>query len=515
MNKRNFIYATHKEMIGDLAIAGRSLTDLIEEIQHTFLGDERPWIIGFSGGKDSTCILSLIYFAVKSLKKEQRSKKPIYIVSSDTLVETPVVVDQMNGILKAVEKQGKKDGILITGNPVHPKHNETFWVNLLGKGYPAPQQKFRWCTERMKIDPVSNFIKNTAATSGEVILALGSRSKESASRSQVIDKHRIKGTSLGRHSTLSNAFTYMPIVDWDADEVWEYLLSAPCPWGGDNMNLFDLYKGSNQGECPLVIDKSTPSCGNSRFGCWTCTVVTKDRALEGLIDSGEVWMKALLNFRNKIYQSTDPAKKKQYRNWKRRTGRVSYISGHDINDDENDEIRHIPGPYWLKVRQEWLHELLSIEKELNEQGHKIELIKTFEIEAIRQEWLRDPNEPDWEDSLPRLYHNVYPEKHIDWVENDAGVFTSHDSKLLKELSEKHDIPSELLLKLLEEEIHVTGLGSRRGILKKLESILKRDWDSLDKINKRNQATKKQDLYKEQIENTKNQYEEVCTWAEID
>ncbi len=505
MTKQNYIYSSHQEMVDGLVIGGRPITELIKEIQHTYLGDERPWIVGFSGGKDSTCILSLIYYAVKSLKKSQR-KKPIYVVSSDTLVETPVVVDQISDVLEIVEKQGTQDGLIITGHPVHPKSRETFWVNLLGKGYPAPTQKFRWCTERMKIDPVSTFIKQTAAKSGEVILALGSRSKESASRSQVIAKHRIQGTSLGRHSSLSNAFTYMPIVDWDADEVWEYLLSAPCPWGGSNKNLFELYKGSNQGECPMVIDKTTPSCGNSRFGCWTCTVVTKDRALEGLIDSGQVWMKALLDFRNKIYVSTKPENKKQYRNWKRRTGRVSYISGHDINNDENDEIRHIPGPYWLRVRKEWLVELLTIEKKLNEAGHKIELIKPSEIEAIRQEWLRDPNEPDWEDSLPKLFHGVYRNVHIDWVENDAGVFTAHDSQLLRELSEAHDVPSELILKLLEEEINVIGLGKRRGILQKLESILKRDWDSLDIVNKRNQETKKQDLYKEQIDETKSAYE---------
>ena len=125
MTKVNYIYATHKEMVSDLSIAGRKLSELIEEIQHTYLGDERPWIVGFSGGKDSTCILSLIYFAVKSLKKSQRTK-PIYVVSSDTLVETPVVVDQIHDVLEVVEKQGHKDGLIISGHPVYPKSNETY-----------------------------------------------------------------------------------------------------------------------------------------------------------------------------------------------------------------------------------------------------------------------------------------------------------------------------------------------------------------------------------------------------
>ena len=135
----------------------------------------------------------------------------------------------------------------------------------------------------------------------------------------------------------------MPIQDWSADEVWQYLLGAPCPWGSENWELFDLYKGSNQGECPLVIDTSTPSCGNSRFGCWTCTVVTEDKALHGLIDSGMDWMKPLLDFRNELYQSTIPENKTKYRNYKRRTGRVSYINSSDINDDSQGTVKHIPG----------------------------------------------------------------------------------------------------------------------------------------------------------------------------
>ena len=100
--KETFIYQSHSDMVADLEVAGRPLSDLIDEIQLTFLADERPWIIGFSGGKDSTCILSLIYFAIQTLPKPKRHLKPIYIVSSDTLVETPVVVDQINRVLQPV-----------------------------------------------------------------------------------------------------------------------------------------------------------------------------------------------------------------------------------------------------------------------------------------------------------------------------------------------------------------------------------------------------------------------------
>src|SRR5690606_135511 len=161
-----------------------------------------------------------------------------------------------------------------------------------------------------------------------------------------------------------------------------------------------LYKDSSAGECPLVIDTNTPSCGNSRFGCWTCTVVTKDRAIEGLIDSGEVWLKKLKSFRNKLYNTTLPENKNEVRNFKRRTGRVSYARG-AVDNDNITEIKTIPGPYLLEFRKKWLKELLTIEKNLIEEGRKIQLIRPEELHAIRREWMFDPNEPDWSDELPK------------------------------------------------------------------------------------------------------------------
>lgn len=484
-----FIFPSHADMLSSLSLGRRPLADLVREIQHIYQSDDRPWIVGFSGGKDSTCVLSLIYAAVKEIPKAKRHKH-VYVVSSDTLVETPVVVDMINTTLDRINTAAEKDKLPISAHPVYPKTDQTFWVNLIGKGYPAPNQTFRWCTERMKIDPVSSFILDKVASFGEVVVVLGSRSQESNSRAQVIAKHKIDGSALSRHSSLPNAYTYMPIEDWSADEVWEYLLSAPCPWGGSNKQLFELYKGSNQGECPLVIDKSTPSCGNSRFGCWTCTVVTDEKALHGLIESGADWMSPLLAFRNKLYQSRQPENSKEYRNYRRRTGRVSYNAG-DIRDDSVTEVRHVPGPYWMRVRQEFLKELLEIEKEIRSSGRDIELITRPELHEIRKEWLRDPNEPDWEDSLPAIYRDVYgAENDLDWIENDAGAFTKLDASVLEELAVKHNVPAALIRKLIEAELQVSGLGRRKGILQTLEQILRQDWEELEAVNQRNVGLRK-------------------------
>ena len=504
MNDEVFLYESHDKLIDDLSIAGRPLKDLIREIQEIYLSDLRPWIIGFSGGKDSTTILSLIYFALLQLKSSLR-RKHVYVVSSDTLVETPVVVDVIKDVLDLINNKADELDMPMSAHPVHPKPDQTFWVNLLGRGYPAPSSKFRWCTERMKIDPVSNFITEQVMNHGEVIVVLGSRSQESNTRAQVIAKHKIDGSNLGRHDSLPNSFSYMPIEDWSADDVWEYLMSAPCPWGGSNRRLFELYKGSNQGECPLVIDKSTPSCGNSRFGCWTCTVVSKDRAMHGMIESGEKWMAPLLNFRNELHRSIQPENAKEFRNDKRRTGRITI----DTKNKESDVGKHIRGPYWLAKRKEWVKELLTIERRLCEEGHDMALIQRDELQAIRQEWLKDPNEPDWEDSMPAIYAEVYPDDPIDWIENDAGAFSEPDVVLLRELEAKHNVPAELIMKLLEVELSQIGASKRRGVLQQLDSMLAMDWEGFDIVNERIQKRRKiSNLYDKTLERIQQEYKET-------
>lgn len=484
MTKSKTLYSSMDEMLTATSMAGRPLPDLIQEIQSLYLEDEKPWVVGFSGGKDSTTILSLIYVAIQKLKPSVRHKH-IYVISSDTLVETPMVVDMINGVLDLINEKAKSSKLPFSAHKVHPKMDQTFWSNLLGKGYPAPTQNFRWCTERMKINPVSEFILDKVTRFGEVVVVLGARSDESISRAKVIAKHKIDGSSLSRHSSLPGAFTYLPINDWTFDDVWMYLLGAPAPWGGDHFELFELYKDSSAGECPLVIDTSTPSCGNSRFGCWTCTVVTKDRAMEGLIESGETWLQELKDFRDELFQSTIPKNKEKYRNFKRRTGKVQYAHK-SINDDSSIELKTIPGPYWMETRQLWLRELLTIEKKLRDEGRDIRLIQPEELYAIRREWMFDPNEPDWGDSLPKIYREIYGVD-LNWADQDVGAFTQADADLLKELEGRHQVPAELAMKLIELELSMDGLGKRVGMMNKIDSLLNQDWGSLEDIKAKMKA----------------------------
>ena len=475
-----FLYRSSQEQARDLRLAGRPLSDLLIEIRDLYFDDDRPWVIGFSGGKDSTAILQLVYSVLLSLSQDQRHK-PVFVVSSDTRVETPVVVDLLSQTLDELNENAKSTNIPLTAHTVKPEVDQSFWVNLLGKGYAAPTKSFRWCTERMKINPINAFITDKVAKFGEVVVILGARRAESSTRAQVLAKHRIDGSRLAKHTSLPNAYVYTPIDDWTADEVWEYLMSAPRPWGGTNRPLLELYKGSNAGECPIVIDTSTPSCGNSRFGCWTCTVVTEDKAMESLVEQGEEWMKPLLEFRNLLAETTRPDRKNEFRNFRRRTGKVT-IARNGVKEDEEGKLvkKHVPGPYWMRYRREWLESILTLQRDLFKRDPEIELISEEEVHAIRREWLNDPNEPDWEDCLPAIYRRVY-DRDLDWVDRDAGAFSQMDIELLAELEDKYGVPAALVQKLLDLTVSMDGLAKRRGMSDRIHATLSQDWGSLASI----------------------------------
>lgn len=486
--------------------SGRYLSEYIADTQRVYLADNRPWVIGYSGGKDSSAVMVLIYMALLGLKPDERHK-PVFVVASDTLVETPIVVNHVNNSLEAIERGAKRDNLPITSHKVVPKTNETFWANLLGKGYPAPTRSFRWCTNRMKIDPVSTFITDKVSQYDEVIVVLGSRSQESASRAQVITKHKIDGTVLAKHTTLSNAFIYTPIDTWHVDDVWKilrlchlekketpngirnkwfdkYNLEWENPWGGKNLILWNLYRDSSgQGECPMVIDETTPSCGNSRFGCWTCTVVTKDRAMESLIKHGEQWMKPLLDLRNKLAETTIIEDKGKYRSHIRRDGRMAFKTLTIDGKKEMTESNTF-GPYLLSFRQQFLKELLETQHQLSETKNAVELITVPELHVIRHEWLNDPNEPDWEDSLPQIFNDVFGYD-LDWSVDDTNQFSHEEAKLINALSPKYDVAPQMIKKLIDLETSMSGLSRRTGIFNKIGRIVQQDWESAEEIIEKN------------------------------
>ncbi len=343
--------------------------EVVDEIKEQYLEDSTPWVIGFSGGKDSTALLQLIFYALKEIPPNLLTKE-VHVLSNDTLVENPNVVKFLDEQLTKIELIGRNE--LFAHNPSlfnvcksTPRLEDTFWLNLIGKGYPSPNRWFRWCTERMKINPTNDYILSTVNQHGQAIIVLGTRKAESSNRSASMQQYEIPGVRLRQHK-LANAFVFAPIANMSNKEVWTYLINTENPWGADNQQLLDLYRSASDiMECPLVIDNTTASCGNSRFGCWVCTVVDKDRSMGHMITNGEEWMQPLIEFRDWLYVIRDDETKRS--KWRR---------------NNQPGI----GPFTMETRKEILERLLKVE---NKVGHQF--ISQQELMAIQYQWNYDGN----------------------------------------------------------------------------------------------------------------------------
>lgn len=301
------------------------IDDILEEMKMVYKNDKRPWVIGYSGGKDSTAVVQLVFTMLQNLPKAERHKD-VFIVSSDTLIENPIVLGYLKHNSQLINEGARNADIPLYTHMVHPDYDNTYWTNIIGKGLPTPTSiRFRWCTERLKIKPSNTFIEDKVKENGEVVVLLGVRKTESIARGIRIKRREIDGYLLTPHVTLDNTYVYNPIVELTTDDVWEVLLSnnGITPWGTSNNDLFALYAGGDGGECPFTTtnDKETPSCGNSRFGCWICTVVNKDKSLTGFIKSGESWLQPLLDFREWIISIRN---RHEYRMQYRRDGNHYY-----------------------------------------------------------------------------------------------------------------------------------------------------------------------------------------------
>ena len=440
----------------------KTVQDIYQQIQEVYLSNSYPWVVGYSGGKDSTATLQLVWYAVRSLPAEKRTK-PIYVISSDTLVENPSIALYLDATLTKINEAAVTQGLPIEARKVSPELEDTFWVKLIGYGYPAPSKRFRWCTERLKIMPANRFILSKVSEFGKVIVVLGSRRSESATRAQVMALHKIDGLGLSRHTTLPGALVFTPVEDFSADDVWQYLFQVQNPWGGNNRDLAALYQSAQAGECPLVIDTSTPSCGNSRFGCWVCTVVNHDKTMSSMIDNGDTWMEPLLEFRNLLAETQIPSVKLEVRDLKRRSGKVSY---------KKSDGTPIPGPYRFEFRKQLLEKLLQTQQRIREHDPSFEAIRLEEMVEIQRIWVLEAN--DWSRSAERIYERVTGNA-ITLYSDDLASTGENEDEVVTACAEEFGVSAEMLKRLLTSELEFSGMARRAGIFERLEGVLREEW----------------------------------------
>ncbi len=508
-------------------------------IKRVYLQDDMPWIIGYSGGKDSTCTTQIIIDTLMDMNDENIAlHKKVYVISSDTMVETPMIIDTIAETIAKINRLADNFKLPVEAHIIRPEISKSFWANLIGRGYPCPNQMFRWCTDRLKIEPANKFIESLINKYGETVMILGVREGESNSRDRVLDNHTIEGKDLMRHTTQANSFVFAPIRNFTKDDVWNYLLTTDSPWGSDNTKLFKLYQDSLTGEeCPMMIsdeDKKKTTCGNSRFGCWVCTVVNEDKSLTGFIKSGVKWLTPLLEYRNWLYSIRDeksrrmhcrrngslyyarvgtdtdgniviPSKGRRTRNaihkkvnaWVDDDNEVwqvfengdveqaakNYIVNNNIDLRSGDEPKIIikklddeyyrlgVGPFTLDTRKEILDRLLQVQHGLHN-GYT--LIKMEELKMIQKLWYE---EGDLNNSVFNIYKKYYDNYEI--VSDDIQLLNQEDYMYLMRICEKNDVDFSMFKELLDLEKTNIGYRRRSEVIKQIRERLNQEYLSID------------------------------------
>lgn len=509
-----------------------------ERIKRVYLQDKLPWIIGYSGGKDSTCTTQIIIDSLLDLSDSNIPlHKKVYVISSDTMVETPMIIDTIVDTISKINILAQKYNLPIEATIIQPEISKSFWVNLIGRGYPCPNQTFRWCTDRLKIEPANKFIESLINKYGEAVMILGVREGESNSRDRVLDNHTIEGKDLMRHTTQANSFVFAPIRNFTKDDVWNYLLTTKSPWGSDNTKLFKLYQDSLTGEeCPIMMsedDKKKTTCGNSRFGCWVCTVVNEDKSLSGFIKSGVKWLKPLLDYRNWLFSIRDeqsrrthcrrngslyfsklntdmdgniviPSKGDRKRNVIRRNGNQwldenneewqvfelgdveqaakNYIVQNGIDLRSGDEPRLIikkvddnyyrlgVGPFTMETRKEMLERLLELQQSL---ANGYSLIKMEELKMIQKLWYE---EGDLNNSVFSIYKQYYDDYEL--VNDDIQLLSQDDYAYLMQVCENKEVDFSMFKELLDLEKTNIGYRRRAEVIKQIKERLSQEYLSL-------------------------------------
>ena len=434
--------------------------EIKKEMELVYLHDQRPWMIGYSGGKDSTLLCQLVFEMLESLPEEKRSK-PVYIVTSDTMVENPIVKAYMHRMNRAINDASNRKKLNIRAHMIYPETRQTFWSLVIGLGYPTPEPPgFRWCTERLKINPSNAFTYNTIKRDGEIVILLGVRKAESAARSRSISSREIEGKLLTPHPHIQKAYVYSPLAEIPNENVWAYLLkdNGKSAWNTDNNYLYSLYQGENLSEEDSVVGQVNKDnmkvTGNSRFGCWICTMVKEDKSLKNFIDHGATELIPLRDFRNWL---VDLRSNPDARDYRRRNGNVYLMS--------NGEFGR--GPFTMEARKEILRRLLQLEVDTG-----FDLITIDELKVIDKMW---EDEGDLSRrALVEIYEKIKGKK-LPWDSYKKAKYDSETIALIQDLCQKYDVPFDLISKLMIS-VDNTKFYTRSAIsAKSVERVLNEGW----------------------------------------
>lgn len=448
-----------------IEIKSKKVEGIIDEIidQYAYADtSDRPWIIGFSGGKDSTVLLTLVWIALQRIREQMpfpfQLRRKVYIVCNDTMVENPIIASYVEDVLAKIAEAARDQDLPIFVKKTTPKLEETFWTNVIGKGYPVPNSAFRWCTDKLKIRPTSSFLLEQIDHKGEAIVLLGTRYEESVTRERSMRKHEVTGSRLSKHQTTANTYVYAPIKEMIIDEIWYIINTVKSPWGFDNSILFKIYSDASADdyECPtVVVNKEHNSCGQSRFGCWTCTVVKKDKSMSSLVNNGQNWMEPMLEFRNRLVEGRNIS---ENRYSKRRNGQEAIREDGTFN-----------GNYTAAYRYEILKDLLFVQKEVQKERPHITLINNQELIAIQVTWNRDGY---FDHTVGDLYKEIYNKE---FSTNNIKSLDDTERRILKEVCEEEPNYYHLIDNLIAlqetKTLMISKYGLHNDVEKRIENFV--------------------------------------------
>lgn len=458
---KELIHNQVDELEVEIANLSLSFPELLEQSQKDLKDlyldetDDRQWAVAWSGGKDSTTVMGLVITMLESLPVEQRTRR-IQVVMSDTVIENPNLEEYMLDQVERLSEYVEKEGLPIDVTVVRREITRSYFYLILGRGYFLPQNngRGRWCTGRLKLEPQNNHLKEINPS----FIMIGVRLSESSKRKASIVKWKDKGNlnkKIGNHANLTKSNTFMPIVDFTIEDVWEYLQRERLQWSTTH-DVRRLYRDAT-GECGFTNPKGTEAkasqsetCG-ARFGCWTCPVILKDRSTEEMSKTNE-WMKPLSKFRMmqlKVmgdYVPTKPVGQKRKArsyilreakfigNEIKRITKSGYKRNGKVYTDKDGVVHKNKGTFTVEARKYLYSKLMETQTEVNElrlaAGLKpLELISQEECDLIKGMWELDEKHSDWlitnVNGLPISDLDLWIEK-LEYLENNQPMLNEEE-----------------------------------------------------------------------------------------
>ncbi|MFC4172676.1 phosphoadenosine phosphosulfate reductase family protein [Microvirga sp. GCM10011540] len=318
------------------------------------------WAVAWSGGKDSTCVLTLIVHLIEVGRLPR--PKTLSVFYADTRQELPPLAAAAGEVMEGLKRRGN----WIRTEIVRAPPDKRFLVYILGRGVPPPNNNtLRWCTRQIKVDPMAAAVERALTSvpdSEQVLMITGVRQGESAIRDRRIEMSCGKdGAECGQgwyQKTLPEAkgirgriATLAPILHWRVCNVWDWLkIYAPmADYGGWATKVVaDAYGGDEAEEI------------NARTGCIGCPLASKEKALETiLLNPAWSYLSPLLGL------------KPLYRELREPKHRLRKAGAEILRDGSMAKNPQRMGPLTFEARLMGLARVLEIQAACNEAAERL------------------------------------------------------------------------------------------------------------------------------------------------